>query len=74
MPVVGFYQLVSKQGDTTCQPESQFGKHYPICPCTALLFHLLPYKDESKYMKLLTLKKRVVLTNLVHLKQSCGYY
>lgn len=57
MPVVFvFCQLVNKQGGITCKPESQFGKHYPMCHCPALLFHLLPYKDENKYMNLLTLK------------------
>lgn len=69
MPVVFvFCQLVNKQGGITCKLESQFGKHYPMCHCPALLFHLLPYKDENKYMNLLTLKKRVVFTDLVHLK------
>lgn len=70
MPVVVFFNQLVVQGDITCQPESHLGKHYPICHCTVLLLHLLPYKDENKYMKLLTLKKRVILTNLLHLKQS----
>lgn len=72
----GFYQLVNKQGEYTCQPESQFGKHYSICHTILCHFiHLLLYKDRNEYMEVSTLlKKRVILTTLVHLKQRSGCY
>lgn len=72
----GFYQLVNKQGDYICQPESQFGNYYPICHTILRHFiHLLLYKDRNEYMEMSTvLKKRVILTTLVHLKQRSGCY
>ena len=76
MPVVVFYQLANKQGDITCQPENQFGKHYHICHTVLHYFYSMYYFIK---MKMNTWKwqhhqrKGVVVTTSIHSKWS-GWY
>lgn len=53
---------------STCQPKRLVSTTLYVIVYSAMLFHLLPYRGENEYMKVPTLlKKRVLLTNLVHL-------